>query len=101
MPACLVPTSPACHLAWSDLLWSDLLWSGLQCNSKHQCYTCWPSSSGQDDCEPIIDYQRLVVEEHGNVKGREAMKAEIFARGTISCGIDATDAMDSLKVNPA
>jgi cathepsin X len=37
------------------------------------------------------------VSEHGNIKGRHQMKAEIFARGPISCGIDATDALDKYK----
>lgn len=61
-----------------------------ECNRKHQCYTCWP----QGGCEPLKDYDRLVVAEHGRVSGRAAMKAEIFKRGPISCGIDATDGLD-------
>ena len=39
-------------------------------------------------------YRRLLVAEHGRVQGREAMKAEIVARGPISCGIDATRLLD-------
>jgi cathepsin X len=35
-----------------------------------------------------------MVSSHGELSGRLAMKAEIAARGPISCGIDATDAMD-------
>lgn len=61
------------------------------CNSEHQCYTCWPGSG----CEPLEEYQRLTVSEHGRIHGRHAMKAEILARGPISCGIDATDGLDS------
>lgn len=60
------------------------------CNLKHQCYTCWPG----EGCKPLDEYKRLTVLEHGRVEGRAAMKAEIFARGPISCGIDATDALD-------
>lgn len=65
----------------------------VQCNQKHQCYTCTPSN----DCEPLYDYNRLVVTEHGVIKGRQQMKAEIIARGPITCGIDATDNMDFYK----
>ncbi|KAG2485845.1 hypothetical protein HYH03_015428 [Edaphochlamys debaryana] len=61
------------------------------CHAKEQCYTCWPG----EGCQPIYDYNRLTVSEHGKIKGIHQMKAEIFQRGPISCGIDATDNMDS------
>ncbi len=64
----------------------------VQCHDKTQCFTCWPGAEG---CAPVFDYSRLVVSEHGNITGREQMKAEIFARGPISCGIKATDNMDA------
>eukprot|EP00775_Hariotina_reticulata_P011682 gene11682-11825_t len=64
-----------------------------KCNRKHQCFTCDPEGI----CEALTEYKRLVVSEHGNIKGRHQMKAEIFARGPISCGIDATDALDKYK----
>jgi cathepsin X len=64
------------------------------CNLKHQCYTCWP---GHEGCAPIGDeaYDRLVVSDYGNIHSVEEMKAEIMARGPITCGIDATAAMDA------
>lgn len=47
-------------------------------------------------CSPALQtYNRLMVSEHGRVKGREAMMAEIQARGPISCGIDATLQLDA------
>ncbi len=61
-----------------------------ECNRKHQCYTCWPG----EGCQPLVQYKRLVVSEHGRVQGAHAMKAEIFKRGPISCGIDATEGLD-------
>lgn len=39
--------------------------------------------------------QRLVVEEHGRVEGAAAMRAEVYARGPISCTIDATEGLDA------
>lgn len=63
-----------------------------KCHDKEQCYTCWPGGGG---CEAIYDYQRLVVSEHGVLSGPHEMKAEILARGPISCGISATDNMDA------
>lgn len=35
--------------------------------------------------------------EHGRLHGAHAMKAEIFARGPISCGIDATKKLDKYE----
>lgn len=45
-----------------------------------------------DGCWAVEKYTKWYVEEYGSVKGVDAMKAEIFARGPIACGIDATDA---------
>ena len=55
--------------------------SGAQaCNARDQCYTCWPGTG----CEPLKEYNRLVVREHGRLHGRHAMKAEArpFPRAT-------------------
>ena len=38
---------------------------------------------------------RLVVTEYGAVSGAKDMKAEIKARGPISCSINATTALDT------
>lgn len=61
-----------------------------KCNKKHQCYTCWPG----EGCTPVEEYDRLVVSEHGRVSGADAMRAEVYARGPISCTIDATVGLD-------
>jgi cathepsin X len=36
-----------------------------------------------------------VVSEHGRLHGAHAMKAEVFKRGPISCGISATAKLDA------
>lgn len=61
-----------------------------ECSRRHQCFTCWPTG-----CKALSEYRRLTVEEHGRVEGREAIKAEVFARGPVSCEIDATDGLDN------
>lgn len=61
-----------------------------QCNHKHQCFTCEPDGS----CAPLKHHQRLLVSQHGALQGRHQMKAEIFARGPITCGIMATAGLD-------
>jgi len=66
-----------------------------KCNRMHECFTCEPSG----ECAPVPadEYKRLIVSEYGNIRGRAAMKAEIYARGPITCGIYATDALDAYK----
>lgn len=60
--------------------------------NKPQCYTCSPS--GFPACKEIKDFSKLFVSEFGDCSGYEKMKAEIYKRGPISCGIDATDKME-------
>jgi len=70
------------------------------CNEQHKvtnknkpaCYTCSPS--GMPSCKPIKTFKSLHVSEFGVCSGYAKMKAEIHARGPISCGIDATDKME-------
>eukprot|EP00054_Salpingoeca_dolichothecata_P031798 m.264650 g.264650 ORF g.264650 m.264650 type:complete len:293 (-) comp28071_c0_seq1:56-934(-) len=55
-----------------------------ECTPFNKCGTCWPSG-----CEPISNFTSFKVKDFGSVQGRAQMKAEIFARGPISCGIAA------------
>eukprot|EP01026_Neomeris_dumetosa_P054483 TRINITY_DN4901_c0_g2_i1.p1 TRINITY_DN4901_c0_g2~~TRINITY_DN4901_c0_g2_i1.p1 ORF type:complete len:331 (+),score=35.01 TRINITY_DN4901_c0_g2_i1:83-1075(+) len=56
------------------------------CDLHNECYSCWPG-----DCFAIKHYSRLKISEYGRVKGREQMMKEIYARGPITCQIDATN----------
>jgi len=60
------------------------------CSALHQCGTC--ASNGT--CYPVTNYTRYKVSQWGDCSGETAMMAEIYARGPISCGIDATSALE-------
>merc|ERR1711998_161778 len=46
-------------------------------------------------CEAVQSFRKLFTSSVGSVSGPEEMKHEIYARGPISCGIDATDEMEA------
>ena len=45
-------------------------------------------------CYAKKEYQKYYVGDHGSVRGAFRMKAEIFKRGPISCGVHVTDGFD-------
>jgi len=59
-----------------------------KCSAKEECYTCTPQDT--PTCAAVSPMKRLWVSEFGDCSWYDRMKAEIFARGPISCGIDAT-----------
>lgn len=50
-----------------------------------------PEGSENNNCYPVKKYIKFRVSQYGSVSTANKMKAEIFARGPISCGIAATD----------
>jgi len=62
-----------------------------QCSDFNKCYTCDPD----DNCDAIPSYRHFKISDFGSVSGVNNMKTEIFARGPISCGIDATEGLES------
>uniref|UniRef100_A0A914C8W6 cathepsin X n=1 Tax=Acrobeloides nanus TaxID=290746 RepID=A0A914C8W6_9BILA len=60
-----------------------------KCTPYNRCGSCWPG-----DCFSIQNYTLYKVKEYGRVSGLEKMKAEIYERGPIACGIASTKKFD-------
>jgi len=64
---------------------------GSECTAQHLCQNCAPSGG----CTAVTNYTHFEIMEHGTVAGANAMMAEIYARGPIACGIEATAALEA------
>jgi len=60
------------------------------CNAMNVARTCSTFSSMGGKCVGLNRYPNATISEYGQVSGADNMAKEIFARGPISCGIDAT-----------
>lgn len=60
-----------------------------ECSPINVARTCSTFTADGGDCAALARYPNATIGEYGEVRGAEAMKAEIYARGPISCGIDA------------
>lgn len=65
----------------------------FSCSDIQKCMNCAPPSGvkpgDKGNCWAQHNYPVWKVTQHGKVSGADNMKAEIYARGPISCGIDA------------
>jgi len=65
-----------------------------ECSSFNSCGTCSP-----ENCVIIQNPQRYKVGDYGRIPENNvnAIKTEIYSRGPISCGIDATAGLDAFQ----
>jgi len=64
------------------------------CTNFNDCGTCPPSGN----CVTISNPQRFKVGDFGPIPADvNAIKAEVFARGPVSCGIEATSGLDAFQ----
>jgi cathepsin X len=66
-----------------------------ECTTENACYTCAPGGS----CHAITNYTRYKVGDYADISGEENMMKEIWARGPISCGVDASAALEQFVGN--
>jgi len=60
------------------------------CSAFNQCGTCPPDGS----CYSIAKYTKFMVGDYASISGVDQMQAEIYQRGPISCGIEATAGLE-------
>lgn len=66
-----------------------------KCNALNTARTCGTFSDEGGQCVGLSHYPNATVAEYGEItEGEQAMAAEIFARGPISCGVDAEPILD-------
>lgn len=76
----------ACSAESTEGLCRAADWS---CSAENVARTCDTFSSSGGKCVAIAKYPNATISEYGEVRGAHEMRAEIYARGPISCGIDA------------
>jgi len=65
-----------------------------RCNAMNIARTCSTFTANGGKCAALDHYPNATVKEYGEVSGADKMAAEIYARGPISCGIDAVPILD-------
>merc|ERR1719160_25704 len=65
----------------------------FSCTAMNEARTC-STFPPQGKCVPIKNFPNASISEYGSISGQDAMQKEIYARGPISCGIDATEILE-------
>lgn len=70
-----------------------------ECDALGVCETCEPGKTSDTflpgTCSQVKEYPTYFVSEYGSVSGADRMKAEIYKRGPIACGISVTDKFEA------
>merc|ERR1719158_852335 len=56
--------------------------------------TCSTFTASGGSCVNLSTYPNATISEYGSIRGAEEMAKEIYARGPISCGIDASKILE-------
>eukprot|EP00929_Paragymnodinium_shiwhaense_P022945 TRINITY_DN144_c0_g1_i17.p1 TRINITY_DN144_c0_g1~~TRINITY_DN144_c0_g1_i17.p1 ORF type:complete len:392 (-),score=101.88 TRINITY_DN144_c0_g1_i17:268-1443(-) len=59
------------------------------CKPLNVARTCGSFAAEGGPCTGLSQYPNATISDYGSISGKDAMMKEIFARGPISCGIDA------------
>ena len=91
--------SGSCHGGWDSGVYEHALKEGIpdqtcqvyeardkECSDMGRCYDCPPG----EECHPVKEYKKYKVSEYGDVDGVDKIKAEIYARGPVSCSMWVT-----------
>eukprot|EP00996_Jenningsia_fusiforme_P001520 NODE_2398_length_1210_cov_64.544358_g2187_i0.p2 GENE.NODE_2398_length_1210_cov_64.544358_g2187_i0~~NODE_2398_length_1210_cov_64.544358_g2187_i0.p2 ORF type:complete len:313 (-),score=51.42 NODE_2398_length_1210_cov_64.544358_g2187_i0:204-1142(-) len=63
--------------------------SNYQCSAINTCRTCSTFTSNGGKCVAVDKFPNASIADYGSVRGADQMKAEIYARGPIACGVNA------------
>eukprot|EP00743_Colponemidia_sp_Colp-15_P001856 GILK01002024.1.p1 GENE.GILK01002024.1~~GILK01002024.1.p1 ORF type:complete len:619 (+),score=71.23 GILK01002024.1:45-1859(+) len=67
-----------------------------ECSPIQVCKNChWSNTPSADTCEAVKTFSMYYVDDYGSVSGADKMKAEIYARGPIACGIHVSNAFEA------
>jgi len=64
--------------------------SDWTCSAMNTCRTCSTFTSNGGACIGLNQFPNATIAEYGDISGEAAMMAEIYARGPIACGVDAS-----------
>lgn len=65
-------------------------WECNAMNTARSCSTFPPEGT----CQGLSHYPNATIADFGNIQGADAMAKEIYSRGPIACGIDASGMLD-------
>ncbi|RHY29485.1 hypothetical protein DYB32_005100 [Aphanomyces invadans] len=67
------------------------------CSALNICETCWPTNSSftPGECRVVPAFKSYYVSEYGHVRGADRIKAEIYKRGPVGCGMHVTDKFEA------